>query len=302
MKNDEKIDFVFPYVNCNDPVWLEQYKENNKNIIFNPLRFRAWGLLKYVFRGIDKFMPWINNVYMIVSSDSQIPAWINKENVKIITHKQIIPKEFLPTFNSTTIEMFLKNIPNLSEKFIYSNDDLYFINKLDKSDFFYKENIPKLKLISKNRSSIITQFRRVVLNEQIMIAKDFNYNIPNNIYYKPQHLATPMLKTTLEKVCRLHDKEIKKGISKTREEKNHNQYIYTFYQYFSGRSALNNINGKYMDFGRRTASDMAEIIKSGEYEEVCINDGTIEIDFEKSKEILQKTFEQIFKDKSKYEI
>src|SRR5574344_1782172 len=137
MKNDEKIDFVFPYVNCNDPVWLEQYKENNKNIIFNPLRFRAWGLLKYVFRGIDKFMPWINNVYMIVSSDSQIPAWINKENVKIITHKQIIPKEFLPTFNSTTIEMFLKNIPNLSEKFIYSNDDLYFINKLDKSDFFY---------------------------------------------------------------------------------------------------------------------------------------------------------------------
>ena len=36
-----------------------------------------------------------------------------------------MPQQCLPTFNSTTIEMFLPKIPDLAEHFIYGNDDMY---------------------------------------------------------------------------------------------------------------------------------------------------------------------------------
>ena len=42
--------------------------------------------------------------------------------------KQFIPNNFLPTFNSCTIEMFIGNIKGLSEYFIYGNDDMFFVN------------------------------------------------------------------------------------------------------------------------------------------------------------------------------
>ena len=52
-------------------------------------------------------MPWIRNLYLIVSNKEQVPAWVNQENVKIVLHEDIIPAQFLPTFNSTAIEMFI---------------------------------------------------------------------------------------------------------------------------------------------------------------------------------------------------
>ena len=51
-------------------------------------------------------------------------------------HERIIPNELLPTFNSTTIEMYLHRIPDLAEQFIYSNDDMFPIRPLQISDFF----------------------------------------------------------------------------------------------------------------------------------------------------------------------
>ena len=30
-------------------------------------------------------MPWINNLYLVVFSDSHVPKWINRETVKVIT-------------------------------------------------------------------------------------------------------------------------------------------------------------------------------------------------------------------------
>lgn len=60
----------------------------------------------------------------------------------VILHKEIIPKNLLPTFNSTTIEMFLHKIPGLAEHFIYSNDDMIAINNSNAVDFFTEDGKP----------------------------------------------------------------------------------------------------------------------------------------------------------------
>ena len=44
-------------------------------------------------------------------------------------------KEDLPTFASPSIEMNLDNIPGLSQKFIYFNDDVNLIKPICPSDF-----------------------------------------------------------------------------------------------------------------------------------------------------------------------
>ena len=60
--------------------------------------------------------------------------WINQENVNIVLHEMIIPQDLLPTFNSTTIEMFLPLIPDLAEHFIYGNDDIFVLKPTQPTD------------------------------------------------------------------------------------------------------------------------------------------------------------------------
>ena len=64
----DKIDFVVTWVDGNDPEWLQERAQympmrldtgNAKN------RFRDWGLMKYWFRGVEKFAPWVNHVYFV---------------------------------------------------------------------------------------------------------------------------------------------------------------------------------------------------------------------------------------------
>ena len=111
------MDIVITYVNSLDPEWQKDYEKHTNTPILEK-RFRDWGTLKYLFRGIAKNMPFIRKVFLVVSNDSQVPLWIDRNKVEIVLHKDIIPAEYLPTFNSNTIEMHLHRIKELDEQFL----------------------------------------------------------------------------------------------------------------------------------------------------------------------------------------
>ena len=48
----------------------------------------------------------------------------------LVNHKDYIPEQFLPTYNSVVIERYLHRIPDLAEHFVYFNDDFYIINNI----------------------------------------------------------------------------------------------------------------------------------------------------------------------------
>ena len=113
-------------------------------------RYNQVGEIEYVIKSIIKFAPFINNIFIV--TDSQIPKIIDdsnswrkeyREKLKVVDHKVIFRDfiEFLPTFNSTTIETMLHYIPNLSEHFIYFNDDMFLI-KPTKISHWFKNGIP----------------------------------------------------------------------------------------------------------------------------------------------------------------
>lgn len=138
----EKIDAVYTWCDDSDVSFLAEKENylNKEHIVISSTetsrRFENHDELKYSIRSLQKYAPWINHIFIV--TNKQTPHWFkNTDKITIVDHKEIIPEKFLPTFNSICIERYLLNIPNLSEKFIYLNDDLFFNKKTKPSDFFY---------------------------------------------------------------------------------------------------------------------------------------------------------------------
>jgi len=98
--------------------------------------------IKYVVLSILKYAPFIRKIFIV--TDQQIPKFIKSDNkgvysnVEIIDHKDIFGADasMLPVFNSRSIETKLHQTPNLSEHFIYFNDDIFLLKPVKQSDFF----------------------------------------------------------------------------------------------------------------------------------------------------------------------
>ena len=83
----EKIDFVVTWVDFNDPLWRKMYTDfTGKEIVADANRYRDWGLFKYWFRAVEKYAPWVNNVFLITCG--QKPDFLNLDHpkLKFISH------------------------------------------------------------------------------------------------------------------------------------------------------------------------------------------------------------------------
>lgn len=306
---DLKIDFVVPYVNCNDAEWKKLYidtKRKNGMVInsrdMTGVRYRELGFFKYFFRGLYYFLPWINNIYLIVQSRSQIPKWLNTDNEKIhiILHEEIIPKVFLPTYNSTTIEMFIKNIKGLSEYFLYANDDMYAIRETTPDMFFTDNGIPKFKMIISTKLN--NQYRKVCFKEFEMIRERYNGKpLGKNTYLKPQHVYQPMILSNVKETYEEFELEILNNITTFREENNFNQYIYSIRQIYKNKRISLYPAYKYFELGSYDLIDASKTIEEQDYYIICLNDSN-KTEEEKAKEKIIPSFEKILGRKCEYEI
>ena len=100
------IDFVLTWVDGSDPEWIRSrnsYCQKGKEI--NEAHYRDWDILKYWFRAVEKYAPWVNRIHFVTCG--QIPEWMNTEHPKLnlVHHRSFIPEAYLPTFNSRTIEL-----------------------------------------------------------------------------------------------------------------------------------------------------------------------------------------------------
>ena len=156
LKENHPIDAVVLWADWSDEKHLSKivpYLED-KNSIKTPKfrnRFIEINEIQYTIDSLLKYAPYLRNIFLI--TDEQIPAFLEKEKnenkyskISIVDHKVIFSgyEEYLPTFNSRSIETFMFRIPNLAEHFIYLNDDFFMIDKKQPSDFF-KNGFPVLR-------------------------------------------------------------------------------------------------------------------------------------------------------------
>lgn len=293
----KNIDFVFPYVTSDDPNWQQLYKENLKGTesdwAAGVERFRDNGMLKYVFRSLDKHMPWIRKVHLIVMSESQVPAWINRDTVDIITHEEFIPKELLPTFNSCTIDMFISKLPRVADNFIFSNDDLITFKDLKPTDFFdgtkplYSINLRNYKATAPGDITRLNVYNLILGTDQ------------KKRVATTQHGPIPYRKDWITECYNEYESKLINSCSKFRETTNYNQYLFALYQMFN-----KNIINTMKDIVSYTmkSSQMDKILNDSfsSHDFVCINDDN-NADDDSWNKVLEK-IDKLLPEKSKYEV
>ena len=292
------MDIVITYVNGLDPVWQKEYESHTKTPIVEK-RFRDWGTLKFLFRGIEKNMPFIRKVHLVVSGESQVPEWINRNEVNIVLHKDIIPAQFLPTFNCNPIEMHLHNIEGLDEEYLYFNDDIFPLLPCQPTDFFRNGK----GVLGMSRHLFVSgMFRRICRN-----STDVAYSVlgrkPSLSFLRPQHVCTPMLKSQVQEVYDLAKDKIHASMSTTRNASNLNQYLYLNYMYLKGNLINEKLSKKHFSVGIVSAEKLRNFIEHPTHKLTCINDVQLtDVRYKELQETLLDSFNNLLPNTSKYEI
>lgn len=334
---NRKIDFVVTWVDSSDKKWLAK-KNKSLQAIGKPMedaagdeRYRDYGTLKYLLRSIEKYAEWVNKIYLI--TDEQKPTWM-KENLSdtklcVIDHKDIIPKDALPTFNSNAIELCIDNISELSESFVVFNDDWLINKKVSPLDFFDKNGVPKdfrlYKALIANSPYDQLQFNDIfAINSMIRENGKwpfnnkgmFSFKYPlrsnlRNLYFKIDghsrisnyvipHNALSFTKETFSKAKLRWKKEVDNTIRQNfRSVQDVTMLLFRDYQLETGNFSIRSPKfSKY--FVLNQAKEVKEELVRQKHSLLCINDaGTT--NYEDNAKILQKALEEKFNGKSNFE-
>lgn len=332
MKDDFDVDFVIPWVDGSDPEWIREFNKyvpDDRQIDARNIRYRDFGLLKYWFRGVEKFAPWVNKIHFITCG--QKPTWLNSENPKLhfVKHSDYIPKDCLPTFSARPINLYIHKISDLTEHFVYFDDDFYLTGKVEKR-FFFKKGLPCDSAIMEIKTSgeipmLNVNFNNLNLinasfDKRQVIAKHFfkwfnlrygKWNLHNLLlsffpkfsgFINP-HMPQAYLKSTIEDVW-LHcpEKLTETMHSRFRGPFDVNQWLFRHWALCKGDFfPMNPLKGrKCFDLTDENAAEIALAIQSSKYKQIVINDSELQ-DFDLVRQILQAAFDKLLPDKSSFE-
>ncbi|MCF0172228.1 MAG: hypothetical protein HUJ91_00585 [Bacteroidales bacterium] len=292
------MDAVITFVNGTDPQWQQQYCRSCKIPILAK-RFRDWGFLKYLLRGIDRHMPYIEKVHLVVCLESQVPDWVDRTRVNVVLHSDIIPNKHLPIFNSASIECYLHRIEGLSEQYVYFNDDMFPMMDTVAEDMFAdgKTNI------GFRRHLFATNLYKRHVKRSCTLARKVAGLKASPLFLRPQHICSPMLRSACEELFEKAGDEIDRSISTLREDKNYNQYLFLDYMMFTGRASGRSIGRKHLSMRTAHPAVIASFIKKPNRPFACINDVEMsEAQCLQFKTILTAAFEHHFPEKSRFEV
>ena len=297
------IDAIITYVNISDQRWLRSYMAKTKTHNPTSTRFRSWGTLKYLMRGIEKYMPFIRNVILVVASNTQVPWWVNTETVRVVYHDEFIPKECLPTFNSCVIESFFWNIKGLSDRVIYFNDDMFPIGPMHEIDFF-TDNIPHIRFKDPESYSPKNIFVSQSRSGMDMITDALKLpRYQSGKLVLPFHITQAITREGFNAIRELCSAELPKRATALRTTKNVNQYIYAYYQYFTENYVNLTVNYKYFEIKDRTFTTILQRLETEDAcQMICLNDSDQIKDYSRTQYLLTQAFEKRFPNKSKYEL
>ena len=292
------MDAVITYVNGLDPVWLESYRSRAGESV-NAKHFRDWGTLRYLLRGIETHLPFIRNVYLVVSGESQVPEWADRDNLRIVLHRDIIPERFLPVFNSASIEIFLHRIPGLDEEFIYFNDDIFPLRDSMPEDFF-------------REGKAAAHFQRHLLASGMYkhhsrngdrLAREAAGLRPSALFRRPQHACTALLRTVWEEVWSLEKERIEGSVSPVRSEDNINFSLFADYAFYTGRTFPHRVSNRHFSTAVASPDKVCAFIASPTAAFACINDVNMPEDkYLQFRDRLLEAFAKAFPEKSRFEL
>jgi hypothetical protein len=244
-------------------------------------------------------MPFIRKVHLVVSGESQVPEWLNRDEVNVVLHKDIIPAQLLPTFNCNPIEMHLQNIEDLDEEYLYFNDDIFPLIECKPTDFFRNgKGVIKMS----HHLFHFDMFKQICHNSNRVARKALGLK-PSVLFLRPQHVCTPMLRSEVQEVYNIAKDEILSSMTTTRSSKNINQYLFLNYMFLKGKIINERLSKKHFSVGVVSGDKLRKFIEHPTHKLTCINDVQLsEERYQELRQALLDAFESALPAKSKFEI
>ena len=336
----KKIDFVVTWLDSTDPEWQKSYTEYSLNTKGDKseARFRNMEIFPYWFRAIEKYAPWVHKIYLI--TNGKFPNWINNNHPKLVLvkHEDYMPKEFLPTFNSIAIELYIHKIKGLSEYFVYFNDDML-LNSPVTPDYYFKDGLPcdinretcynvpiytaedrygiYLSMLA-DIGIINGHFRRwdtvvqspwrwygphlgiIGITTSIILLRKRLF-----VGFSNYHIEQAYIKSVFEEVWNAAPDFMKASCSRFREDVTANPYIFRYWQFAKNLFYPKKREGAYFHIGNRNELNrIKNVLQNNKIKSICLNDSSLcnNEDFLYIKERLHQLFEIKFPQKSSFEI
>lgn len=330
----KEIDFVITWVDENDPKWRREFDyysaKENRYINTDACRYRDWDTLRYWFRGVEKFAPWVNKVFFVTYG--HLPEWLDLSNPKlvIVSHEDFIPTEYLPTFSSDSIEFFFHKIKGLSEQFVYFNDDMFLLNAVSPERFFkngfpcdigglssiaikgmfgcsvylaldlIRENFKKKEAVSQNRNKWYSMaYPRLSLHNLLQFRQTMFTGFIN--HHQPQGY----LRKTYDAVWEHCEKDLHRTCSnKFRTYGNVAPWLVRYWQLASGNFSPYNVfkDGKCFHLQEKNIQESIDCISRQQKIMVCLNDCEKVLNYKDYQQKIVGAFERILPNKCSFEL
>lgn len=324
------IDFVILWVDGNDPAWQQEFRaaRHSDHEDASPIRFRDWRNLHYWFRAVERFAPWVRRIHFITWG--HLPAWLDTSNPRlhVVNHRDYIPAEYLPTFNSNTIELNIHRIDGLADRFVLFNDDTFLCRPCAEDDFFRRglpRDMARLSLVQPSSVGHIVYNNLELLNavhrkSEVMrrhFGKWFSFrygaaNLLKSLTLLPwswfagildPHIPQPYLRTQFERAWSIWGAQLDASCRNTLRDLTDLSHWLVRYDglcrgEFSPRSLA---DSRTMTLGDERIGDIADAIARQRYRMICLHDSTGIADFDDVSRRLCEAFERILPEKSSYE-
>lgn len=327
--NHTDIDFVLLWVDGADPAWREEFVRYRREAgtDASEVRYRDWGLLRYWFRSVERYAPWVRRIHLITWG--HLPVWLERAHPKlrIVRHTDYIPSEWLPTFNSNVIELNIPRIEGLAEHFVLFNDDMLLTQPCSPERFF-RGGLPcDMARLSIVRPSCIAQtvlnnlelinrlHPRRALNAHLSKWLSPRYGLGNlckTLSLLPwsffpgffdSHMPQPYRRADFERAWQQWGKELAAACrNRFRAPSDLSHWLIRYDVLCRGEFAPCGFNESLLrDLDDRSIEAVCRDVASGRYRMVCLNDSSDIADFDRSRERLEAAFAQRLPDRCTYE-
>jgi|GEM_PF-1886475 len=322
------VDVVYTWVNSEDPAWQAMLAEHTESPAapaesdssgdaanedqVDADRFLNRDELKYSLRSLLEFAPWVRFVYVV--SNCKPPDWFDDKNdrVRWVYHDEIIEPENLPTFSSHAIEASVHRVPDLSEHFLYFNDDLFLLKPVNKSDFFLPNGVPKIRpepygMVHGELNEDDPDYINAARNVQRLLQAEFGKTATKLHTHSPQSMRLSVVQAC-EATFVDEYKRTRGNRFRCITDINPTSFMYPSFAYLTGNAVMDypqislvNVVKPY----KRTFGGFIGAMRNARYDDLpltlCINDGGGSSDDEDWSEAVVRFMEAAFDEISEAE-
>ncbi|MGW0084049.1 stealth family protein [Streptomyces sp. NPDC003393] len=313
------IDVVYTWVDDSDPVWRAS-KDAARRILTqdaggslheqaaNDARYTSRDELRYSLRSIHQYAPWVHNIYLVTAG--QVPRWLNTEypGLRVVDHRDIFSDPMaLPTFNSHAIESQLHHIEELSDHFLYLNDDVFFGRPVGPGHFFHPNGLTKFFMSkalipSGEVSPSDLPVNAAGKNSRGLIAQQFGTFIAQKMKHTPHALRREVLQ------------EIERTYPNDHWRTQHSKFrspddvpiassLHHYHAFHTARATVGDLRYVYIDIGDVKARQrLHRLLARRDFDTFCINDTIVPEDRDAQERMVRDFLESYFPVPSPYEL